>query len=59
MGGGGWVGGQGECERRIEVFMKIKKIKIDRAGIRTTTSGLENPAHLSTKVNTIIEITKY
>ena len=24
MGGGG-VGGQGGCERRIEVFMKIKK----------------------------------
>ena len=30
LGGGGWgrVGGQGGCERRIEVFVKIKKEKI-------------------------------
>ena len=33
MGGGGWggrgrVGGQIGCERRIEVFVKIKKKKI-------------------------------
>ena len=32
MGGGpgewsGWGGGQGECERRIEVFVKIQKKK--------------------------------
>ena len=25
--GGGWMGGQGGCERRIEVFVKIKKKK--------------------------------
>ena len=25
MGGGGWGRGQGGCERRIEVFVKIKK----------------------------------
>ena len=24
-GGSGWVGGLGGCERRIEVFVKIKK----------------------------------
>ena len=27
-GGGGRVGGQGGCERRIEVFVKIQKKKI-------------------------------
>ena len=25
MGGRGWLGGQSECERRIEVFVKIQK----------------------------------
>ena len=25
--GGSWLGGQDGCERRIEVFMKIKKKK--------------------------------
>ena len=25
--GSGWGGGQGECERRIEVFVKIQKKK--------------------------------
>ena len=25
MGGSGWSGGQGGCERKIEVFVKIKK----------------------------------
>ena len=27
-GGSGWVGGQGGCERRIEVFVKIQKKKL-------------------------------
>ena len=27
-GEGGWLGGQGGCERRIEVFVKIQKKKI-------------------------------
>ena len=27
-GGVGWLGGQGGCERRIEVFVKIQKKKI-------------------------------
>ena len=30
--GGDWVGGQGGCERRIEVFVKIQK-KIGRSGV--------------------------
>ena len=30
-GGGGWVGGQGGCERRSKVFVKIKK-KIEGGG---------------------------
>ena len=29
-GGSGWSGGQGGCERRIEVFVKIQKKKIGR-----------------------------
>ena len=33
MGGGsGWAGGQGGCERRIEVFVKIQKIKFGGGG---------------------------
>ena len=34
MGGSGWgrVGGQSGCERRIEVFVKIKKKKIFGGG---------------------------
>ena len=28
VGGRGWVWGQGGCERRIEVFVKIQKKKI-------------------------------
>ena len=31
LGGGGW-GGQGGCERRIEVFVKIQKKKIGGGG---------------------------
>ena len=27
-GAGGWMGGQGGCERRIEVFVKIQKKNI-------------------------------
>ena len=38
MGGGSpggrgvGLGGQGDCERRIEVFVKIQKKKLDRGG---------------------------
>ena len=42
-GGGRVGGGQGGCERRIEVFVKIQK----------------KPALLSTRLKTIIGITKY
>ena len=31
-GGGGWLGGQGGCEGRIKVFVKIKKKKIGGGG---------------------------
>ena len=38
-GGGVWlVGGQGECERRIEVFVKIQKIKFG-GGVGGVGSG--------------------
>ena len=30
--GGGWVGGQGGCKSRIEVFVKIKKKKFVQGG---------------------------
>ena len=35
MGGrqGGCVGGQGGCERRIEVFVKIQKKKLGGGGV--------------------------
>ena len=32
-GGRGWVGGQGGCDRRIEVFWKIHKKKIQGGGV--------------------------
>ena len=32
MGGSGWCGGQGGCERRIEVFVKIQKQKLGVGG---------------------------
>ena len=41
MGGGGGAGGQGGCERRIEVFVKFKQ-KIGGgggAGVRLGGSG--------------------
>ena len=39
-GGWGWVGGQGGCERRIEVFVKIqKKIGGGSWGVRLRGSG--------------------
>ena len=28
LGRGGWMGGQGGCERRIEVFVKIHQYKV-------------------------------
>ena len=30
---GGWWGGQGGCERRIEVFVKIQKKKFGEGGV--------------------------
>ena len=42
-GGSGWGrvgGGQGGCERRIEVFVKIKKKKNCRGGVGSGEGGL-------------------
>ena len=38
---------------------KSKKKNVTEAGLEPTTSGLEKPALLSTRLNTIIAITKY
>ena len=40
-------------------FLKIIIIKMTEPGLEPTTSGLEKPALLSTRLNTIIAITKY
>ena len=40
QGGGVGLGGQGGCERRIEVFVKIQKKKIFGGGWRSGVSGL-------------------
>ena len=39
MGGVGWGGGQGGCERRIEVFVKIQKKKKNGGGVGWGGSG--------------------
>ena len=39
MGGVGWGGGQGGCELRIEVFVKIQKKKIWGGGGRVRAGG--------------------
>ena len=44
------------------IFKKTKKKKLKKMtvpGLEPTTSGLEKPALLSTRLNTIIAITKY
>ena len=43
--------------KTLSMYLKKEEEKMDRAGIRTT--GLEKPALLSTRLNTIIAITKY
>ena len=39
-GGLGWGGGQGGCERRIEVFVKIKEKKWGGGGVRGSGWGV-------------------
>ena len=64
------VGGGGEgqylnpkhsqCNLKKKKTKKYKKIKkMTEPGLEPTTSGLEKPALLSTRLNTIIAITKY
>ena len=61
--GGG--GGRGIIEpKTLSKFLKKKEQKIflkklTEPGLEPTTSGLEKPALLSTRLNTIIGITKY
>ena len=53
MGGGG--GGALFEPKTLSMYLK----KMTEPGLEPTTSGLENPALLSTRLNTIIAITKY
>ena len=57
MGGGGEWEGQYLNPNTLYVFKKKKKMTEPR--LNPTTPGLEKPALLSTKLNTIIAITKY
>ena len=36
----GWCGGQGPCERRIEVFVKIQKEKFGGSGVGSGGGGV-------------------
>ena len=40
-GGSGWWGGQGGCERRIEVFVKIQKKKNGGEGLGSGGGGVK------------------
>ena len=65
MGGGG---GAIFEPKTLSMYLKKKKNKkksqkkrknLTKPGLEPTTSGLEKPALLSTRLNTIIAITKY
>ena len=48
------------CIKKIKKEQKkSKKKNVTEPGLEPTTSGLEKPALLSTRLNTIIGITKY
>ena len=62
------VGGGGGVaifeHKTLSMYLKKEKKKkksknMTEPGLEPTTSGLENPALLSTRLNTIIAITKY
>ena len=59
------VGGGAIKPKPLNVFLKKKKTKkskqkkLTQPGLEPTTSGLEKPALLSTRLNTIKVITKY
>ena len=46
-------------EKKTKTKVKKKHKKMTETGLEPTTSGLEKPARLSTRQNTIIAITKY
>ena len=48
--GSGW-GGQGGCERRIEVFVKIQKKKFGRGGVRWWGSVAEGVSGAGVRVD--------
>ena len=59
VGGGGRGGAIFEpkhslCIKKAKRTKKSKKIKMTEPGLEPTTSGLEKPALLSTRLNTII-----
>ena len=51
-------GGEGEGQHLNPNTLYVLK-KLTEPGLEPTTSGLEKPALLSTRLNTIIGITKY
>ena len=60
----GWGGGGGAIfePKTLSMYLKKKeklKTSLTELGLEPTTSGLEKPAVLSTRLNTIIGITKY
>ena len=57
MGGGG--GGALFEPKTLSMYLKNKRKKMTEPGLEPPTSGLEKPALLSTRLNTIIAITKY
>ena len=60
-----WGGGAIFEPKTLSMYLKKKTItikskkKVTKPGLEPTTSGLEKPALLSTRLNTIIGITKY
>ena len=56
MGGGG---GAIFEPKTLSMYLKKSKKKVTEPGLEPTTSGLEKSALLSTRLNTIIGITKY
>ena len=56
-GGGGAIFEPKTLSMYLKKDEKIKKKKLTEPGLEPTTSGLEKPALLSTRLNTIIAIT--
>ena len=54
-----WGGGAIFEPKTLSMYLKKREKKVTEPGLEPTTSGLEKPALLSTRLNTIIGITKY